>query len=319
MGTDKNIKLHIVTDIKSSLSQLQQQVVIMYTTQDLNGLKCDLEEYERVLATVNRPNVRASIADSISTLKTNIKQITQEIANNTKETTKAEEKPPTTTATTTTTTTTTKQNLFTAKISNYGRDESAKLMKVYITLPNIEKLTQEQVSCDFTEHSFRVFVSNHNGKNYLLEILKLAGTIEVAGSSCRVKSGNVIVSLKKGESKLWGCLTDAEKRTKEKKDNEMDSKKDGMDSSDPSAGIMNLMKKMYDDGDDDMKRMIKKTWYESQQKQKSGEMPGMPDMPGMPNMPGMPGMPLPSVRYSIVVRRCENNACIESSDYLCRG
>merc|ERR1739848_68999 len=278
MGQIKNIKLHIVTDIKSSLSQSQQQqAVIMYTTQDLNSLKCDLEEYERVLATVNRPNARASIADSISTLKTNIKQITDEVAKNTKETTKAEEKPPTAT----TMTTTTKQNLFTAKISNYGRDESAKLMKVYITLPNIEKLTQEQVSCDFTEHSFRGLVSNHNGKNYLLEILKLAGTIEVAGSSCRVKSGNVIVSLKKVDCKMWGCLTDAEKRAKEKKDNEMDSKKDGMDSSDPSAGIMNLMKKMYDDGDDDMKRMIKKTWYESQQKQKSGEMPGMPDVPSL--------------------------------------
>jgi len=275
MGQIKNIKLHIVTDIKSSSSHLQQQqLIIMYTAQDLNSLKCDLEEYERVLATVNRPNVRASIADSISTLKTNIKQITDEIAKNTKETTKAEEKPPATG-------TTTKQNLFTAKISNYGRDESAKLMKVYITLPNIEKLTQEQVSCDFTEHSFRVFVSNHNGKNYLLEILKLAGKIEVAGSSCRVKSGNVIVALKKVESKMWGCLTDAEKKAKEKKDNEMDSKKDSMDSSDPSAGIMNLMKKMYDDGDDDMKRMIKKTWYESQQKQKSGEMPDMPDMPSL--------------------------------------
>ena len=48
-----------------------------------------------------------------------------------------------------------------------------------------------------------------------------------------------------------------------------------MDSSDPQAGIMNLMKKMYDEGDDDMKRMIKKTWYESQQKQKEGGDLGM--------------------------------------------
>lgn len=54
------------------------------------------------------------------------------------------------------------------------------------------------------------------------------------------------------------------------------------DTSDPSAGIMNMMKKMYDDGDDDMKRMIKKTWYETQQKQGgAGGMPGMPGMPGM--------------------------------------
>ena len=37
------------------------------------------------------------------------------------------------------------------------------------------------------------------------------------------------------------------RKEKEKKDVEMESKKD-MDTSDPSAGIMNLMKKMYDEG-----------------------------------------------------------------------
>ena len=40
---------------------------------------------------------------------------------------------------------------------------------------------------------------------------------------------------------------------------------------DPSAGIMNLMKKMYDDGDDDMKRTIAKAWTESQDKKASGQ------------------------------------------------
>lgn len=53
---------------------------------------------------------------------------------------------------------------------------------------------------------------------------------------------------------------------------------DNKDDSDPSSGIMNLMKKMYDEGDDDMKRMLKKTWYETQQKQTSGEMPTMPSL-----------------------------------------
>lgn len=42
------------------------------------------------------------------------------------------------------------------------------------------------------------------------------------------------------------------------------------DKDDPGAGIMKLMKKMYDEGDDDMKRTITKTWYEAQQKRGSG-------------------------------------------------
>lgn len=35
---------------------------------------------------------------------------------------------------------------------------------------------------------------------------------------------------------------------------------------DPSAGVMNLLKQMYDDGDDEMKRTIAKAWTESRDK-----------------------------------------------------
>lgn len=38
------------------------------------------------------------------------------------------------------------------------------------------------------------------------------------------------------------------------------------DNKDPSAGLMDLMKQMYEDGDDDMKRTIAKAWTESQDK-----------------------------------------------------
>ena len=35
---------------------------------------------------------------------------------------------------------------------------------------------------------------------------------------------------------------------------------------DPGASLMGLMKQMYQDGDDDMKRTIAKAWQESQEK-----------------------------------------------------
>ena len=38
---------------------------------------------------------------------------------------------------------------------------------------------------------------------------------------------------------------------------------------DPSAGIMNMMKQMYEEGDDDMKRTINKAWTESNSKRNS--------------------------------------------------
>ncbi len=58
------------------------------------------------------------------------------------------------------------------------------------------------------------------------------------------------------------------------------------DNADPSASLMNMMKQMYQDGDDEMKRTIAKAWTESQDKSKPG-MPGMGGMPGMPDMPNM--------------------------------
>ena len=40
---------------------------------------------------------------------------------------------------------------------------------------------------------------------------------------------------------------------------------------DPGASLMNMMKKLYDEGDDEMKRTMKKAWHESQEKKMKGE------------------------------------------------
>lgn len=69
----------------------------------------------------------------------------------------------------------------------------------------------------------------------------------------------VVVSLaKESTGQTWSHLTAAEKRAKEPKP----VPKMGEDA-DPSAGLMDLMKQMYEDGDDDMKRTIAKAWTES--------------------------------------------------------
>ena len=41
------------------------------------------------------------------------------------------------------------------------------------------------------------------------------------------------------------------------------------DNADPSAGLMNMMKQMYEEGDDEMKRTIAKAWTESSSKRNS--------------------------------------------------
>ena len=49
------------------------------------------------------------------------------------------------------------------------------------------------------------------------------------------------------------------------------------DNADPSAGLMTMMKQMYEEGDDEMKRTIAKAWTESRDKQSND----MPDLGGL--------------------------------------
>ena len=60
--------------------------------------------------------------------------------------------------------------------------------------------------------------------------------------------------------------TNVEAAIKAKADKKNEVPKMDDDSGDPSKGLMNMMKKMYDEGDDDMKRTIAKAWTESQNK-----------------------------------------------------
>ena len=41
---------------------------------------------------------------------------------------------------------------------------------------------------------------------------------------------------------------------------------------DPSESLMDMMKKMYEEGDDEMKRTIAKAWTESREKQAAGNL-----------------------------------------------
>ena len=46
---------------------------------------------------------------------------------------------------------------------------------------------------------------------------------------------------------------------------------------DPSAGMMNMMKKMYEDGDDNMKRTIAEAWTKANDKKGGKQKPDFSD------------------------------------------
>lgn len=183
------------------------------------------------------------------------------------------------------------------KLSTYSWDQSDKRLKFYlkgtknvennensvkILFPEDEKAPSDKISILCT--------SEKDKQDYLFEFPKFSAEINrTAAATIKVKDSYIFVSLAKKVNGNWEhLLADDVVKAKDKADKmaSMGGLGGGDENADPQAGLMNMMKKMYDEGDDEMKRTMNKAWEQSRNKQ-GGGMPGMPDMGGMGGMPGM--------------------------------
>jgi len=143
------------------------------------------------------------------------------------------------------------------------------MVKIYITLKDVHQLSKEAIVCNFTEKSLDLRVLGLDNKNYHLPINNLCAKIDTEKSNFKVKTDMIVVSLIKKIAKDWSHITLVEKKIKESKTSSMPEMSED---NDPSASLMNLMKQMYQDGDDDMKKTIEKAWTQSHEKQKNNVM-----------------------------------------------
>ncbi|KAI4501181.1 hypothetical protein M0802_003554 [Mischocyttarus mexicanus] len=148
------------------------------------------------------------------------------------------------------------------KINNYCWDQTNSVVKIYVQLKNVHLLPNSNINCKYTEKSMDLYVNGLDNKNYHLPINNLCEDIDTEKSYFKVKADTIIVYLSKKSLKNWSYVTGVEKKIKEVKTPSFPD----MEASDPGASLMNLMKKMYQDGDDEMKMTIAKAWTEKQHK-----------------------------------------------------
>ena len=135
-------------------------------------------------------------------------------------------------------------------------------MTLYVPLPGVGSIAAENIKCKFTKDLFDLVVCDLQGKSYRLLKDNLEKDIDPAKSKYIIKSDKVILKLHKvktseyGGYDYWSKLTD-------KKDRKSSSQKD-----DPQKGIMEMMKDMYNEGDDNMRKVIGETFM----KQQRGEL-----------------------------------------------
>lgn len=216
------------------------------------------DEIQSFLSSATRPRVKKLLQDELDRVEREINTEEKRIENGSTEGPKDE---PSASVEKTKKPAVKKPQVASAKITSYAWDQSPKFVKIYITLPEVETLPEDNVSSKFTKSSVELRVLGLKGKNYQFQMIHLLHPIVPESSSVKVKPGKVSILLKKGKEEHWSCLTATENLKNTKQQPKFDESKD------PGEGIMDLMKKMYDDGDDEMKRTIAKAWTESREKQ----------------------------------------------------
>jgi calcyclin binding protein len=140
---------------------------------------------------------------------------------------------------------------------------------IYIPMQDIGQHSKEKIHCKFTKESFDLTIDEFEGVNHRLVKDNLDKNIDPTTSKMIIKANKIIIKLGKVKNEYgyesWTDLTS--KKSKETK-KQMEK--------DPQASIMNLMKEMYDSGDDNMKKMIGETML----KQREGKL-DKPDLGSM--------------------------------------
>lgn len=135
-------------------------------------------------------------------------------------------------------------------LSSFSWDQDNDQLKIYIPLEGVD---HEKVEADFKPMSFDIKLHDVQGKNYRCAVPKL--NKEVVPEKCKfiVKPKRVVVMLAKAAKGNWLDLHFKEDKLKPNLDKERD----------PMAGIMDLMKNMYEEGDEEMKKTIAKAWTDA--------------------------------------------------------
>jgi calcyclin binding protein len=135
-------------------------------------------------------------------------------------------------------------------LGSFSWDQDNDKVKIYVPLEGVD---QEKMETVFKPMSVDVKFHDVQGKNYRCAIPKL--NKEIVPEKCKVvvKPTRVIITLPKASKGNWLDLHFKEDKLKPNVD------KGG----DPMAGIMDLMKNMYEEGDDEMKKTIAKAWTDA--------------------------------------------------------
>jgi calcyclin binding protein len=144
-------------------------------------------------------------------------------------------------------------------ISSYAFSDSNESAKIVIS--DIEGLSGATIEFTPTERAFSISIlREEEGLSNLRLTVDPLKKIVPSASRYVVRGRTLTVIVSKKKNGTWTKLKKTKSGIKKPKPGEPKPKEDS------NTALMDMMKKMYDEGDDEMKRTMQKTWWEAQHK-----------------------------------------------------
>ena len=146
-------------------------------------------------------------------------------------------------------------------IDSYIFSDSNNFAKIIVR--EVKSLDQAEINFEPADHGFTITINRSKAglPNLKLSIEPVYKKILPAESKYTVKGETLTINLAKKKKTSWMKL---KKGTFDTKKSKAESKEKAKE--DPNNALMDMMKKMYDEGDDEMKRTIQKAMWEAQHK-----------------------------------------------------
>jgi calcyclin binding protein len=149
-------------------------------------------------------------------------------------------------------------------IESYAFVDSNDAAKVVVR--GVKGLADAKIEFTPAERSFSITIQREGLSNLKLTVSPLKKILP-ASSNYSVRGETLTITLDKKKKTTWTKLKKTSSGIKKTPPGE--KKKDD----DPNSALMDMMKKMYDEGDDEMKRTMSKAWWEAQHKKDGDKDP----------------------------------------------
>ena len=155
-------------------------------------------------------------------------------------------------------------------ITSYAFVDDKKSVQFIIN--DVRGLEQAQIEFKPEDHSFSISVlrESQNLSNLKLTVSPLHKKILPGECKYSIKRERLTITLIKKKEATWTKPKKSPLATPSKKKEEQ-QQPDNKAKENPNAALMDMMKKMYDEGDEEMKRTISKAMWEAQHKKPEDE------------------------------------------------